>query len=48
MGKVVLTHKTRICVYKCKNMRVMAHFVQLQRMKNKGISIQIVNNMVQC
>ena len=56
MGNVVLTYKTRICVYKCKNMGVMAHFVQLQHKihdknvayENKGISIQIVNNMVQC
>lgn len=41
MGDVVLTYKTRICVYKCKNMGVMAHFVQLQhKIHDKNVAYE--------
>ena len=41
MGNVVLTYKTRICVYKCKNMGVMAHFVQLQhKIHDKNVAYE--------
>ena len=41
MGRVVLTYKTRICVYKCKNMGVIAYFVQLQhKIHDKNVAYE--------